>query len=191
MLVPKPNPSERQITHLAEHLPYEVLMLRHTHSQLHQEQSRLDWNAFLESFASHARNLIDFLTNRGDNRNFTASDFERTYRAKSHQDLMGAMEKLRYQILHFGKRRPLDQDKKLSLGDAHRLFQWIENEIPRFIVSLCPEYRASWTEERANPSSAGPQRVKVGEGMLRTTTSIPVITVVGFHRPPKPPRSDK
>jgi hypothetical protein len=51
---------EKLIKHLRESLPYELRMLRHTHRQLSHEQNQLDWNAFLESFAIHARNLMEF-----------------------------------------------------------------------------------------------------------------------------------
>jgi len=54
---------EKQKAYLQEHLPYELKMLRYTYGQLLQKQHCLSWNAHFESFAVHARNLVNFLTN--------------------------------------------------------------------------------------------------------------------------------
>jgi len=53
---------------LQQHLSYELLMLRHTHKQLHQVRidsvhNQLVWNANFGAFAVYARNLYLFLTN--------------------------------------------------------------------------------------------------------------------------------
>jgi hypothetical protein len=85
--------SEKLITHLREHIPYELLMLRHTHRQLSQVDGQLDRNAFLEAFAVHARNLFNFLTNREDSRNLKASDFKSAYKRPAHQKLRGSLSR--------------------------------------------------------------------------------------------------
>jgi hypothetical protein len=58
--------TDNQIEHLEEHVPYELLMLRFTLGKLRTEKHPLAWNAMLESFAVHARNLYSFLANKGD-----------------------------------------------------------------------------------------------------------------------------
>jgi len=150
--------SEKLITHLTEHIPYELLMLRHARCRLYQPDGQLNWNAFLEAFAVHARNLLDFLMNRKDSRNLKASEFKSAYRPPAHRDLDGIMEKLRVQILHWGKRRPSDPGEKLDVADADKLCQWIEDATARFLTSLSPEHRKHWDEDRARP----PQTILLG-----------------------------
>ena len=71
---------DTKIDYLEEHLPYELLMLRHTHSTLLQTQDVLNWNAFFECFVVHARNLYNFLRNKSDLNTFAAVDFTTRYR---------------------------------------------------------------------------------------------------------------
>jgi len=65
--------------HLGDHLPYEVLMLRHSYERTLEVRYALDWNAFHEAFAVHARNLFDFLMNKGGSNNFNARDFSASF----------------------------------------------------------------------------------------------------------------
>jgi hypothetical protein len=41
---------------VGDHLPYEVLMLRHSYQRTLEDRYALDWNAFYGAFAVHARN---------------------------------------------------------------------------------------------------------------------------------------
>lgn len=50
--------------YLEEHLPYELSMLFHTYDRLWSTSNEADWNAFLEAFCVHARNLKMFVTVR-------------------------------------------------------------------------------------------------------------------------------
>jgi hypothetical protein len=177
---------EKLTKHLAESLPYELLMLRHTHRQLSQEQNQLDWNVFLESFAIHARNIIDFLTNRSDSRDIEASHFGGAYKPPAHRELDGLKQKLHYQILHLGKRRQgeLDREERFNTDDADKLCRWIEDAMARFLSSLSVEYRAHWNEERSQLPKTGMRRVQFG-GMNRgTTTADPENYQVGPFYPP-------
>jgi hypothetical protein len=146
----------RQTTsmYLAEHLPYELLMLRYAHRQLSQSRDQLHWNMSLEAFSIHARNLRDFLLNDGGSNNFKASDFLDNY-TSSRQDLAGAMQKLNTQILHMAKSRPADDVKKFNTDQAHTLYQWLEDAMTEFLSSLSPGYRACWNEENSRiPATA-------------------------------------
>jgi hypothetical protein len=140
--------------YLAEHLPYELLMLRYAHRQLSQSRDQLHWNMSLEAFSIHARNLRDFLLNDGGRNNFKASDFLDNY-TSSRQDLAGAMQKLNTQILHMAKSRPADDVKKFNTDQAHTLYQWLEDAMTEFLSSLSPGYRACWNEENSRiPATA-------------------------------------
>lgn len=70
-----------------EHLFYEWQMLRHSlrrAASLQCPAQQLDFNAYLESCAIHARVLYGFLTNdKGSgNNNVVASDFVQGFKAK-------------------------------------------------------------------------------------------------------------
>jgi hypothetical protein len=160
-------------------------MLRHTHRQLSRERSQLNWNAFLESFAIHARNLMDFLTNGGDSRSRKASDFESAYRPPARQEFVGTMNKLNLQILHLGKRRPSDSDENLDVDAADKLYQWVEKAMPRFLASLRPEYRAHWNEELADLSKMGVPQIQVG-AMIPTRTTADSEVYAGPFYPATP-----
>jgi hypothetical protein len=67
--------------YLEEHIPYMVKMLRYTYGQMQQEQHYLTWNAHFESFAIHARNLVNLLTNN-DTGNMKAHNFINGFRAR-------------------------------------------------------------------------------------------------------------
>ncbi len=68
---------DQKLEHLREHLPYELLMLRHTYDRINGNRYTLDWNAYYESFTIHARNLLDFLNNEGTGNNLKAKEFAR------------------------------------------------------------------------------------------------------------------
>ena len=118
--------------YLNEHLPYEMKMLRYTYGQMQHRQHYLSWNAHYESFAVHARNLVNLLTN-GDTGNFKASDFVPGYRARI-GDAQGSMGKLRTQVFHLGKKRPRTViDKFNTEPGAKEVVEWIEIcELHRF-----------------------------------------------------------
>ena len=72
----------QKIEHLGDHLPYEMLMLRHSYQRTLENRYALDWNAFYEAFAVHARNLFHFLINKGGPNNFNARDFSKEAKAE-------------------------------------------------------------------------------------------------------------
>ena len=66
--------ADQKVDYLKEHLPYMLKMLRYTFSRMQDEPNYLSWNAHFESFAIHARNLVNFLTN-ADKNNLKAGEF--------------------------------------------------------------------------------------------------------------------
>jgi hypothetical protein len=60
---------------------------------MRQQQHYLSWNAHFESFAVHARNLVNFLTNR-DTGNFKAAAFVAGGYKATKGDLQGPMKNL-------------------------------------------------------------------------------------------------
>jgi hypothetical protein len=178
------------ITHLERHLPYKLLMLRHTHRQLSREQDQLNWNANLESFAAHARGFKDFLTNDGGGSNMKVRDYVPDYKAPARQQLHGIINKLDYEIFHLGKNRPRDPEKQFNSTNADEVFQWIEDAMARFVSLLSPEYRAHWNEEGARLPEAGTGQIsREPRNSPPTRTSFPTTSASGYYSPV--PRSSK
>jgi hypothetical protein len=111
--------------YLDEHLPYMLKMLRYTYGQMLQRQHYLSWNAHFESFAVHARNLVNLLTN-GDKGNIKAKDFAENFRARI-GDASGAMSKLDQQVFHLAKERPKNAVDKFNTEHAKAVYDWIEH----------------------------------------------------------------
>jgi hypothetical protein len=135
---------------LNEHLPYELMMARHSIAQLRQHSTFwLDWNAFLSSFAVSACNLAAFLTN-GEKKgnNFQAHDFIEGFRSRK-ETLAKVFEKLEPQVFHLGKARPTDAGK-FTLQEAEAIQSWIEREMGQFVKQL-GSWRKHWNEQRATP----------------------------------------
>jgi len=110
----------------------------------------------LECFAIHARILYAFLNNEKDSRNFKATDFEKTYKPISRNELSGAMQRLNSQILHFGKCRT-SEPEEFTAKDADKIHRWIETAISVFLDALSPEYRSHWNKHSAEPEKLIPQ----------------------------------
>jgi hypothetical protein len=56
-------------------MPYELLMFRYAYERICDDRYQLDWNAYYENFALHARILFNFLMNEDGANNFKAEDF--------------------------------------------------------------------------------------------------------------------
>lgn len=126
-------------------LDYEVCQLRHTYARLYTCKEQLDWNAFLELFAVHARLLIEFLCNEADARSYKACDFAEEYRlTRSKSDIHGALTKLDEQIFHLSKNRKTDPSDKVNTARAKRLVEWIEPALRQFEDALDEAYRPHW-----------------------------------------------
>jgi len=76
-----------KLAYLEEHVSYEVVMLNYTFMRLltlrpSTPEEQLDCNAFLESFGVHARNLVDFLSEKSRK---TVETLPTTSQASRHQ----------------------------------------------------------------------------------------------------------
>ena len=135
------------MSYLEEHLSYEVVMLNYTFMRLltlqpSTPEEQLDRNAFLELFGVHARNLVDFLSekSREDGRN--ASDYVPDFEAPDQAGVNQAIFRLEKQILEVTSLRATDPQQKFNVGDARELYAWIVPAILKFQGQLDPSYRA-------------------------------------------------
>ena len=139
---------QEKIAYLKEHVSYEVVMLNYTFMRLMTLQpsipeEQLDHNAFLESFGVHARNLVDFLSERYRNNCRNASDYVTHFDAPDQTRVKQPLARLERQILDVTSLRATDQQEKFHTGDARELYAWIVPAILKFHGQLGPSYRAS------------------------------------------------
>jgi hypothetical protein len=141
--------SEQEKTaYLEEHISYEVVMLNYTFMRLltlrpSTPEEQLDFNAYLDSFGVHTRNLVAFLSEKsaGDDRN--ASDYVPDFEAPDRAHLQQVLHRLEKQILQMTALRATDPQEKFTVDDARELYAWIVPAILRFQGQLGPIYRAS------------------------------------------------
>jgi hypothetical protein len=119
--------------YLEEHLPYEVSMMEHTLERLAHTKNKADWNAFLESFCIHARNLKMFITNDrgGGSTGVIARDFVE-FNKRTDSNLTGAFQRLNEQTAHLSKKRTVDPTKKFTIEDARNIYKWLTPAITYF-----------------------------------------------------------
>jgi hypothetical protein len=149
---------------LAEHLPYELAMMRYTISRLSSPGP--DWNAFVESFCVHARNLKQFVTNekgKGNN-SVVARDFTKSFHEKCPSALMGAFQRLNAQMAHLAKTRSTDMTQKFTIDDARAILAWLEKALCKFRESLVLEDRNHW----GSAFRGAPTTICQGHGQFAT-----------------------
>jgi hypothetical protein len=136
--------------YLDEHLPYALKMLRYTYGQMLQAQHYLSWNAHFESFAVHARNLVNFLANN-DTGNFKAHEFVKDFKART-GDVGSLMAKLDQQVFHLAKRRPMKAVGKFNTDHAKLVLEWVQQNFAVFLNRLSSEQLALFNERKADPA---------------------------------------
>lgn len=114
---------QQKCDYLDEHIPYMLKMLRYTDAQMLQAQDYLSWNAHFESFAVHARNLVNFLANK-DTGNVKAHEFVRNFKART-SDIGGLMRKLDQQVFHLAKVRPRGVVGKFNSEHVKPVRGWV------------------------------------------------------------------
>ena len=149
--------------YLAEHYLYEVNMLRAAHGLLASAASQAHANALIESFAVHARNLMDFFLSaaRGDDAvasHFTASG---TFAATATRAIPGDLRtRLNKQIAHLTYSRT--GAVKIGIADRQALLQALECDHAAFKQAVAPAFSAAFRNELAFvPTAAMPSPAKV------------------------------
>ena len=87
--------------YLYEHLAYELLMLRHAYASLGTAKG-LDFNMALENVALHARQLVEFLTEKPKSRgkDVRACLYAPGFNAERKDGIRATLDKLDEQIMH-------------------------------------------------------------------------------------------
>jgi hypothetical protein len=163
-----------QLEHLEEHIPYELLMLRFTLAKLKTEKHPLAWNAMLESFAVHARNLYWFLINkRNHQEDHIASQFTDSYTVPNTSEMTGPFQRLNQQVMHLGKQRKRADADKFQTHQADSVAGWIESAVPRFREALAPEVKQRFKLDAVPPQGSARLDELVAVIPQQTSSSFP------------------
>ncbi len=164
---------EKKITHLGDHLPYELLMFLYAYQRTLEERYQLDWNAYYESFALHVRILFDFLMNDAGANNFEAEDFADFTGNNDAKVRQLINQDLHWQVFHFGKQRKSEDEEKVGREERKIIFEWVEQNFREFEKALAnTDFAQHWYRERAIPG-------KVREEFLRARESETVVNALG------------
>ncbi len=151
--MPKPTSPKIRDELFKEHLPYEIWMLHETLDALNRSASdKVLENALIESFAVHARNLIEFLGGEYfDLGQFTAPKYNRG----TQLDWKKATTKLNVQISHITQARTTIAAEKLSPSERAEILVALEKELGDFKSVLSPECKNLMESGPSGPPEPG------------------------------------
>lgn len=134
----------QSIDFLKQHLTYEACMLRGTYQELNNNlHNEIVKNALIESFCIHARQLIEFFSNK---QGMHAKDFTGgTYTPKHIVQLSAVANKLNTQIAHLTKKRTESTVEKIGHLDRSRLLTALELEMHHFANLLEKQFQGHFT----------------------------------------------
>jgi hypothetical protein len=141
---------------IAEHLPYEIDMLRYAYQRLPDLQKKAEINVFIECFCVHARNLLDFFWDgRPEQKNYAVA---RQFTSGSYSPFSGKNPKadglygkLNDQIVHVTYGRIDITEQKIGDEERAYLKNLIGREIDNFGGHLAAAYRHLWTYKGESP----------------------------------------
>jgi hypothetical protein len=146
---------EELIEYFNEHILYELLMLRYAKLRLTNGQTQILWNAMFATFNVSARNLYEFLNNKGSKNEVNVHDYQEYYGdfvRHAISDITGTLQLINEQCFHMGVKRPKVPDKKVNMSRIQTMFDWIESNIDALISNFDDDFRAELQLARANPT---------------------------------------
>jgi hypothetical protein len=160
---------------LDDHGPYEVCMMRYSLVRMRSAFSQLDYNAHFECFATKARVLVDFFTNRRPRKDcIAATDFDPNFKAPARDRVQSIINSIDSDVSHPGTERALVQSAKIQLPDCERLASWIEGALALFLKGLSDAKH--WNQAKADCIDRGPIVSIVGGSSPSATNVIITIT---------------
>jgi hypothetical protein len=146
---------EELIEYFNEHILYELLMVRYAKLRLTNGQTQILWNAMFATFNVSARNLYEFLNNKGSRNEVNVHDYQEYYGdfvRHSISDITGTLQLINEQCFHMGVKRPKAADKKVNMPRIQTMFDWIEHNMEALVTNFDDDFRAEIQLERANPT---------------------------------------
>ena len=132
------------VDYFNEHILYELLMCRYAKVRLVEGQTQILWNALFATFNVSARNLYEFLNNKGLNNAVNVHDYKdyyRTFARSSISDITGTLQQLNEQCFHMGKKRPVEVDRKVNIKRIEKLLDWVEENIDALVPNFDDDFR--------------------------------------------------
>src|SRR3974390_2843387 len=146
---------EELAAYFNEHVLYELLQLRYARKRLGTKTTKILWNAMFAAFNVSARNLYDFLNNKGGANEYNVKDFiPHELKLTSKSNLTGTVQLLGRQVFHFGKLRTDKPDRKINLKNVGLLEDWIETNISHCLDAMEEDLRSQIPPERAELPTA-------------------------------------
>jgi hypothetical protein len=165
-----------------EHVYYELLMLNYARQCLEGATDQLVWNVMFAAFNVSARNLENFLTNKGDRTHMRVLDYK-DYRTDTHsisnEPIRETVKMLNAQCLHLGKERFTEADKKINLDRIAKVSAWVVSKMDELLKGFKGDFRAKlksdWTSILAQHKVVG----VVGPPKIPTSSSFSSILATG------------
>lgn len=169
------------IAYFNEHVLYEVLMLRYTRNHLRSSPHQLVWNANFAAFNVSARNLYDYLNNKGGKNEVNVHaylPYAKTFRISPISEITGTLQKINEQVFHMGRKRPKDTGK-VTLDRVEVVFQWAQSNMVSLAASFDEDFRKEIPMDRADPAVVPtiPTSGPTGPGASGPTSTNHVIAV--------------
>jgi hypothetical protein len=147
--------SENQlIDYFNEHILYELLMLRYARGRL-RSSTQILWNAAFSAFNVSARNLYEFLNNKGTTNEVKRHEYLKysaAFRLSDITKMTGTLQLINEQVFHMGRKRPTSGDGKVNLERVDEVFAWVEHNMLSLVASFEDEFRSKIQMHRADPN---------------------------------------
>jgi hypothetical protein len=141
------------VDYFNEHVFYELLMLRHSKQCIQKADTQIIWNTMFAAFNVSARNLYDFLNNKGDRQTDVNVDDYKLLRTDTRRgsisDVQGTLQMLNAQCFHMGNQRSKEVDKKVSLDRIRTMSAWVVSNMDDLLKSFRDDFRSKLRPEWA------------------------------------------
>jgi hypothetical protein len=173
-----------------EHVYFELQTLTFTKQRLEQETEQLSWNAMFAAFNVSARNLYDFLNNKGTRNEVRVDDYK-NIRTNTQRDsvseIQGLLNALHAQCFHMGKSRVEKANKKVNLDKIRKFSIWVISNMDALIKSFKDEFASKLRPEWGALTAPGPKGLPPSWSIDTTSTFTMYPSVTGTERPGKAP----
>jgi hypothetical protein len=169
------------------HLPYEIDMLRELYPELTgRRNTQLIHNAVVESFHTHARNLIEFFV-MANNCNFDPRWFTNGFNINQKFIKDTLVHKINQQISHLTAKRTKVGDDQLGEPQWEEIKNSIEGEISRFEAALSTSNKVTWKPLQPTHIKTGVGTGASSEiraiGPQSVTSLVKPLKIVSFDKP--------
>jgi hypothetical protein len=97
--------------------------------------------------------VSNFLNGSDDQTTIKANRFVKRFKSTSAAELVNELGELHQQVLHLSRKRPSEDELKLGLQKALKLYSWLEPNLNKFISELevNETYKTLWKSEEVAP----------------------------------------